>query len=328
MRRSDIGPFGVLAIVAVALIQIASLASIFDVTSRWRGVVAVVVAAASGRLAAVVAARRGVPSARPAGFGALVAGSVEPLALGRIDGGDGRRIDRPRGGVRFRRLPPLDGSPSFWSPRRLSRGERVFTSSAGSAGSPATSSARSSRSPPPQRSSVLRSSSSGEGTCEGRVARRGHDVGRRQVGRRRGLVPMARAGRCPGRAVQGAEHVPQLDGDGRRCRDRPGPGDAGRGRRDRARGGDEPDPAQAGERPDEPGGRARPSGCGRIGRELPRAEGRIAPDRAHVVGRPPQSLRRRDLRGRRESGGDQPARHRHREHGTCPGSRPADADRR
>ena len=81
MRRSDIGPFGVLAIVAVALIQIASLASIFDVTTRWQGVVTVVVAAASGRLAAVVAARRGVPSARPNGFGALVAGSVEPLAL-------------------------------------------------------------------------------------------------------------------------------------------------------------------------------------------------------------------------------------------------------
>ena len=60
------------------------------------------------------------------------------------------------------------------------------------------------------------------------------------------------AGRV-GRAVQGAEHVAELDGHAERRGDRPGAGDAGRGVRDRARGGDEPGPDQAVRAPSQPG---------------------------------------------------------------------------
>ena len=73
---------------------------------------------------------------------------------------------------------------------------------------------------------------------------------------------LARAGR-EGRAVQGAEHVEQLDGLRRRRRDRPRPVGAGDRRGRRAGGGDEPGAAQAGQRPaqprrgDGPAGRAR-----------------------------------------------------------------------
>jgi adenosylcobinamide-GDP ribazoletransferase len=42
----------------------------------WRGAAALTVAAATGRLAVVQAATRGVPAARGSGFGALVAGST------------------------------------------------------------------------------------------------------------------------------------------------------------------------------------------------------------------------------------------------------------
>jgi adenosylcobinamide-GDP ribazoletransferase len=68
MKKSDIGPFGVAAIVLVLLIQAAALTG--------AGVGAVIAAWAAGRLAITVACRRGVPAARPAGLGALVAGTV------------------------------------------------------------------------------------------------------------------------------------------------------------------------------------------------------------------------------------------------------------
>lgn len=81
MRQPDIGPFGVAALVLVVLVQASSLAAVLDAGPAPLGVVLVVVAAVTARLAVVWTARRGVPPARPDGFGALVAGSVGPLAL-------------------------------------------------------------------------------------------------------------------------------------------------------------------------------------------------------------------------------------------------------
>ncbi len=76
MKRSDIGPFGVVTLVLTLGIQVAALA---QAQALGRGVVAVVFSAAAGRLAVTWACRRGVPPARPAGLGALVAGSVHPV---------------------------------------------------------------------------------------------------------------------------------------------------------------------------------------------------------------------------------------------------------
>ena len=79
MRRSDIGPFGVLAIVLTVLIDVAALTAVEG--SSWRPVAALAVAAATGRLAVLHAAHPRVPSARTSGFGAHVAGSVStPVA--------------------------------------------------------------------------------------------------------------------------------------------------------------------------------------------------------------------------------------------------------
>lgn len=79
MRRSDIGPFGVLAIMLVVLLDVAALASLDGGT--WRPVGVLSVAAATGRLAAFHAAHRRVPSARPTGFGAFVASSASTPLL-------------------------------------------------------------------------------------------------------------------------------------------------------------------------------------------------------------------------------------------------------
>jgi adenosylcobinamide-GDP ribazoletransferase len=76
MRRSDIGPFGVVTLVLVLLIQVAGLT---QADGSGRGVPAVIVAAVTGRLAITWACRRGVPAARPDGLGALVADSVSPI---------------------------------------------------------------------------------------------------------------------------------------------------------------------------------------------------------------------------------------------------------
>ncbi|NKZ06393.1 adenosylcobinamide-GDP ribazoletransferase, partial [Actinomadura latina] len=67
MKRSDIGPFGVVTLLLALLVQVAALAS------APHPAVAVLVAAAAGRLALPWACRTAVPSARPGGLGALVA---------------------------------------------------------------------------------------------------------------------------------------------------------------------------------------------------------------------------------------------------------------
>jgi adenosylcobinamide-GDP ribazoletransferase len=76
MKQSDIGPFGVLTIVLTVLIQVSSLAR---AEAIGRGPVAVAAAAVTARLAIMLACRRKIPSARPDGLGALVAGTVRPL---------------------------------------------------------------------------------------------------------------------------------------------------------------------------------------------------------------------------------------------------------
>jgi adenosylcobinamide-GDP ribazoletransferase len=75
MRRSDIGPFGVAALVLTVLIQVTALA---QADALGRGVASVIVAVVTGRLALTWACRTGVPPARGEGLGALVAGTVPP----------------------------------------------------------------------------------------------------------------------------------------------------------------------------------------------------------------------------------------------------------
>lgn len=75
MRRSDVGPMGVAALVLVLLIQVAALAAVPRVSM---GAAAFVLAQVTGRVAVVVAT--GSPAARPGGFGALVAGQTTARA--------------------------------------------------------------------------------------------------------------------------------------------------------------------------------------------------------------------------------------------------------
>jgi adenosylcobinamide-GDP ribazoletransferase len=77
MRRSDVGPMGVAALVIVLLIQVSSLAA---VPSAPAAGLALVLAAVTGRVSVVLAT--GSRAARPGGFGALVAGQT--TARGRM----------------------------------------------------------------------------------------------------------------------------------------------------------------------------------------------------------------------------------------------------
>jgi len=75
MKRSDIGPFGVVALVLTLLIQVAAMARAEEI---GRGVPAVITGVVAGRLALTWACRRGVPAAPGSTLGALVAGTVPP----------------------------------------------------------------------------------------------------------------------------------------------------------------------------------------------------------------------------------------------------------
>ena len=77
MRRSDVGPFGVVALLFTVRVQVTALAT---VTAGWPGVAALAVAAVTGRTAVVLATGPGSPAARPDGFGALVAGATSARA--------------------------------------------------------------------------------------------------------------------------------------------------------------------------------------------------------------------------------------------------------
>ncbi len=73
MKASDIGPFGVVVLVLVLLAEVAAAARCF---AAGTGVFAAVAAAVVGRMTLPWMCRRGVPSARPEGLGAAVAGTV------------------------------------------------------------------------------------------------------------------------------------------------------------------------------------------------------------------------------------------------------------
>jgi len=77
MRRSDVGPLGVAALVFTVLVQITALGT---VNPGWPGAGAVLLAAVTGRVTVVLATGRGSPAARPDGFGALVAGATAARA--------------------------------------------------------------------------------------------------------------------------------------------------------------------------------------------------------------------------------------------------------
>jgi adenosylcobinamide-GDP ribazoletransferase len=73
MRRPDVGPMGVAALVLMLLLQVSSLAAI---SPAWQAAAALVLATVTGRVAALLAAGRQVPGARATGFGALVTSTV------------------------------------------------------------------------------------------------------------------------------------------------------------------------------------------------------------------------------------------------------------
>lgn len=76
MRQSDIGPFGVVTLVVVLLLDVTALASLPH--GAWGGCAALAVAALTGRLAALHATA--AAPARPDGFGALVHGAADRTA--------------------------------------------------------------------------------------------------------------------------------------------------------------------------------------------------------------------------------------------------------
>jgi adenosylcobinamide-GDP ribazoletransferase len=79
MKSPDIGPFGVIVVVLVAVLQIGGVAVAF---SHHREFAALITAGAAGRLALTVACTRPIRSARRDGLGAWVAGSVSvPVAV-------------------------------------------------------------------------------------------------------------------------------------------------------------------------------------------------------------------------------------------------------
>ena len=76
-RRGDVGPFGVVTLLFVLLVQASALAVVIE--AGW-GAPALILAVVTGRVAAVLACTRGIPPARPDGLGALVAGTIPRIA--------------------------------------------------------------------------------------------------------------------------------------------------------------------------------------------------------------------------------------------------------
>ena len=148
-----------------------------------------------------------------------------------------------------------------------------------------------------------------------------HDPGRgiecRQVAAGGGAGARARRSRAFRRALQAAEHVQQRRRHRRWRRDRPRSGAAGARRAAGAGQRHEPGAPQARDRYRRAGDRA-----GAAHRHLARA--RLCPPQARASGSRAGELRAalrgrryRAGRGRRQPGGDQPARRRHRQYGLC-----------
>lgn len=76
MKQSDIGPFGVVAIIGVLLVDVAALTACVQSGLGWQ---AVLVATIASRLTLAWTCRTTIPSARPDGLGATVAATVRPI---------------------------------------------------------------------------------------------------------------------------------------------------------------------------------------------------------------------------------------------------------
>lgn len=79
MRRGNIGPSGVAAVVLVLLVDVAALASLL---TTGRGVALACISLVASRYLLALACSTPVPSARPEGLGATVAGTVMPAVAG------------------------------------------------------------------------------------------------------------------------------------------------------------------------------------------------------------------------------------------------------
>lgn len=84
MKRSDIGPMGVAAILLVVLLDIAALSDPDLSGSRLVLIAALTVGPLLGRLQALAGTRVGVPPAHSGGFAALLAGATSTAALAAI----------------------------------------------------------------------------------------------------------------------------------------------------------------------------------------------------------------------------------------------------
>lgn len=77
MRKGDVGPMGLAALLLVLLAQVAGLSAIVDRPQGW---LVAGVAVVASRASTWLTCRVGVPSARDSGLGAVVAGSVPNAA--------------------------------------------------------------------------------------------------------------------------------------------------------------------------------------------------------------------------------------------------------
>ncbi|MFC9692394.1 adenosylcobinamide-GDP ribazoletransferase [Kribbella sp. NPDC056951] len=75
MKQSDIGPFGVVSIVGVLLVDVAALTACLHANLGWQ---AILIATTASRLTLPWTCRTTIPPARPEGLGALVAATVHP----------------------------------------------------------------------------------------------------------------------------------------------------------------------------------------------------------------------------------------------------------
>ena len=87
MRRGDVGPAGVVALLLVLLIQVAALAGMLAARSATSAAATICLAVCASRATLGVACARGVPAARADGLGNGVAGSVPPVLAALVVGG-------------------------------------------------------------------------------------------------------------------------------------------------------------------------------------------------------------------------------------------------